>query len=421
MKDIIYRLIAASLASLCIFTSISCDEQVGDFASREIITAPNLYGETYPPEERQTAPPETTPTGETVAVTEPPAPPVPKDTKVSFLACGDNLVHSNVYEDAYARGNGKYEFIHMYDDVADMIAAADLAYVNQEGPMAGASYGYSGYPLFNAPQEMGDTLVELGFDVINVANNHMLDQREAGLLSTIEFFKSRPITLIGGYLNKEDYDDVRVVTVNDIKIAFLSYTYGTNGLYLPAGSETVIPLLDETDMKRQTEIAKERADIVIASLHWGNEDWFEPSESQLYYEKVLVDCGVDVILGMHSHTLQPIKWDEREDGHKTLCIYSIGNFISTMLYARNMVGGMLTFDIVRRNGEYLIEKPLLYPTVCYYNTSRRGLQVYRMENFTDAMASTHGSQRYGAFDVSRLRRYVTDTISGEFLPDWIKS
>ena len=287
--------------------------------------------------------------------------------------------------------------------------------------MAGASYGYSGYPLFNAPQEMGDTLVDLGFDVINVANNHMLDQRESGFLSTVEYFKTKPITLIGGYLNKEDYDDVRVVTVNDIRIAFLSYTYSTNGIYLPSGSETVIPLLDENDMRRQTAIARERADIIVASMHWGNEDWFQPSESQLYYEKILVDCGVDVILGMHSHTIQPIKWDEREDGHKTLCIYSIGNFISTMLYARNMVGGMMTFDIVRKNGEYSIENPLLYPTVCYYNTSRRGLQVYRMENFTDTLASTHGCQRYGAFNVGTLRRYVTDTVSGEFLPDWIKS
>ena len=90
MEHILYRLISATLTLLCLVSAASCDEQVGALTTREVITAPNLYGETYPPEERQTTPPETAPDGETVAVTEPPPPPVPKDAKVSFLACGDN-------------------------------------------------------------------------------------------------------------------------------------------------------------------------------------------------------------------------------------------------------------------------------------------------------------------------------------------
>ncbi|MFA6948422.1 MAG: CapA family protein [Eubacteriales bacterium] len=348
------------------------------------------------------------------------------DTVIHFLAAGDNIIHSNVYEDALSRATGaegdpEYNFTDMYDDVADMFRSADISYINQEGMMAGEDYGYSGYPNFNGPQAMGDTIVDdLGFDIVNIANNHMLDKWESGLIDTTEYFESKNCLLIGSYSSAADYDDVRVYDYNGVRIALLSYTYSTNGMYLPATSERVIPLFDADTIVRQIAIAKERADLVFVSAHWGIEDSFTASSDQKYYAQLMVDNGVDVIIGMHPHVLEPMEWAENSEGHKTLITYSIGNLISTMLYSRNMVGGVLTFDIVRTNGEYSIENPLLTPIVCHYNSSRRGLEVYKLENYTAELCAAHGSQKYGSFDLDTLKKYVTDTIGTQFLPDWIK-
>ena len=207
--------------------------------------------------------------------------------RMSFVAVGDNLIHSTVYTDAkkLALGTDKeYNFIPMYENVADIIADADLAYINQEAPIAGRELGYSGYPMFNSPDEVGYDLKELGFDIVNVANNHMLDRYEEGYANTIDFFKNLDgITYIGGYENEDDYNNIRIIEKNDISIALLAYTYGTNGVTLPASSEMVIPLCNDSgtdEIDRQTKIAREKADIVIVSVHWGYEDNFTPNDLQ---------------------------------------------------------------------------------------------------------------------------------------------
>ena len=253
MRMTFFKKCAAVLALLLIAAmAVSCDASVQILTPS--VTAPNLYGETPPPAENETAEGEVPGGSDGSGDGEPAAQPekqLPPDARVSFLACGDNIIHSNVYEDALDRGGGtSYEFIHMYDDVADIIASADLAYINQEGPMGSEKYGYSGYPNFNGPQEMGDALVDLGFNIVNIANNHMLDKWESGFLDTAAYWKTKDATLIGAYLNKADYDDIRVVEKNGIKIALLSYTYGTNGMVLNKGSETVIPLIVEEDIRR---------------------------------------------------------------------------------------------------------------------------------------------------------------------------
>lgn len=163
--------------------------------------------------------------GEVVpCVTDIPAEKVPVQT-VSFIACGDNLVHSSVYSDAktLAAGTDKeYNFLPMYDNVADLIQNADLAFINQETPFGGSSRPISGYPLFNTPEQMGDDLITLGFDIVGLANNHMLDSTAKGYENTINYWNSKDgVTAIGGYKNKEDFENIRVIEKNGIKIALL--------------------------------------------------------------------------------------------------------------------------------------------------------------------------------------------------------
>ncbi len=369
---------------------------------------------------------ETMPHEETSEGVEPPeTEPKPTEKRYTFLAAGDNIIHSAIYEDALARATSdspKYNFLPMYDGIKDFIAAADITFINQETVMAGEEYGISGYPNFNSPREAGDTLVELGFDIVNIANNHMLDKKEAGLAATIDYWKSQPVLLIGGYESQEDYDDIRVYEYEGIKIAFLSYTYGTNGMYLNSGSKRIIPWIEDEDIIRQCKIAKERADLIFASIHWGVENSTTVSSEQKRIAQLFCDNGVDVIIGHHPHVVQEMEWlTSEESGKNTLCIYSLGNLINTMYNSYNMVGGMVTFEIVQSiDGNLSIENPIFNPTMCHYSMSRDSLQMYMLEDYTEELVEVHGSQLHGSFTLDTLKRYVTDRIADEFLPIFLK-
>ena len=350
-----------------------------------------------------------------------PAEKVPVQT-VSFIACGDNLVHSSVYSDAQTLAAGtdkEYNFLPMYDNVADIIQNADLAFINQETPFGGSSRPISGYPLFNTPEQMGDDLITLGFDIIGLANNHMLDSTAKGYENTIDFWNSKDgVTAIGGYKNKEDFENIRVIEKNGIKIALLAYTYSTNGLKLPKGSELVIPLYDDETIDRQTKKAKSLADVVIVSIHWGVEDQFKPNAEQKRKAKLMADNGVDVIIGHHPHVLQPLEWIDRADGGKTLCMYSLGNFLSGMMYSRNMVGGILGFDLCKAPNGVSVDNVCFIPTVSQYNKNVRGFKIYRFSDYTEALEKAHGAHKFDSgMSMKSMRKIIDNAIPKKFLTE----
>ncbi|MGN1047853.1 MAG: CapA family protein [Eubacteriales bacterium] len=360
-----------------------------------------------------------------------------EESRISFAAAGDNIIHEAVFTDAaavasvYASDTGKkteYRFADMYAGIADIISSADFSYVNHETPVAGKSYGISGYPDFNAPEEVGNDLAEVGFDIINIANNHMLDMGEGGLENSIKYWNGKSaekgLTVIGGY-TKEDYDAVRFIQKNGIKVALLSYTTFINYSHvnsLSSGSDLIIPYANEADMRRQVQLAKDGgADFIIVAMHWGDENAFSPNTEQEKYASILANLGVDVILGSHSHTLQPLEWIDGTGGHRTLCIYSLGNLLSTMLYDYYMVGGILTFDLVKdKDGNTSVENPILIPIMCHYSMTRDSLKIYKLEDYTEELAKAHGAQKNGAFTLGKLYSYVTGPIEDEFLPEFLQ-
>ena len=343
---------------------------------------------------------------------------------ISFIAAGDNLIHPNIYTDAYYRGNSEkqYDFLPMYADVADYIASADIAFINQETVMAGEEYGYSGYPCFNAPRQLGLDMVTLGFDIVNIANNHMLDKGASGLESTINFWNEQPVLLLGGYLNEEDASNIRTLEKDGVKMAFLSYTLSTNGIVKSSSSDVVIPYIDDAQILSDMEKAREICDILIVSMHWGDENTQTPNSEQYRLAKLIANAGADVILGHHSHTLQPIEWIERDGGGKTLCIYSLGNFVSGMARPVNQVGGFLSFHIRGDgNGSLEIAEPSFTPTVFYYGMDWYDTHLYFLENYTDDMAARHGVQISGYYmSAADARAFVTNVMDSEFLPDWLQ-
>ena len=360
----------------------------------------------------------------TEPVSEPQTEPEPEVGRVSVLAAGDSIVHEGIWMEARqtASLNGSdrtYDFSYLFALVSEQIQSADLAFINQETVMAGESYGYSGYPLFNTPRDLAYDLLDAGFNVVNLATNHMMDKLAAGLKSTIDFWNSLPCTVIGGYYDEADYDTPRVVEVNGLRIAFLAYCYGTNGLAMEPGWSLIIPYLDEDVIRRQTEIAKSVADVVLVSVHWGEDSYQPVTQYQRQYAQIFADCGVDVIIGHHPHLIQPIEWITGKDGNRCLCAFSLGNLFSLMASSRNMVGGFFTFDIVGNREGHTIENVRFNPTVFYYKKTFFGQMIIPFSDYTEALAESHGTQRYGTRNATReeLADYIRGIIDAEFLPE----
>ena len=347
------------------------------------------------------------------------------DVSVTFTAAGDDLIHPNIYYDAAARATGgvQYDFKPMFSEVTDIISAPDFAFINQETLMAGDGFEVSGYPSFNSPQELGRDLVTLGFDIVNIANNHMLDRSAVGLSATMDFWHSEPVTLLGAYYDKSDAATLRTVSADGITIALLSYTYGTNGIVLPEGSELDIPYIDDARISSELALAEENADFTIVSIHWGDENSTEPNDEQRRLARLMADGGADVIIGHHSHTLQALEWIDRSDGGRTLCAYSLGNLVSAMMYPENMVAGFLNFTVSGDGAGGLSVTDIGFiPTVFYYGMDYYGTHIYRLENYTDEIAAGHGTQLYGYTTTpEKARTYVKNAIPAEYLPDYMQS
>jgi len=354
-----------------------------------------------------------------------------KNTRISFLCAGDNVIHPALYIEAKRRATSdtrEYNFLPMYSDAAELIASSDIAFINQETLMAGdEKYGLSGYPHFNSPQDLALDLYDLGFDIVNIANNHMLDKGASGLEDTLDYYDTLDFFMIGGYRDHEDYDTLRIYEEDGVKIAMLSYTYGTNGLRLPSSSELVIPYLNEATVERQIRNARENADLVFVSVHWGEENYTYPFPDQKRYAKIMTDAGANVIIGHHPHVIQPIEWMEGENGNKTLCIYSLGNLVSEMAKSINMVGGFVNFDIVVENGgKPFIDNVKFIPTIFHYGLNYFSTHLYFMDDYSEELAAVHGTRIYGStsehtYSYEDFKDVVRNNIAEEFLPEYLKA
>ncbi|MBQ7660885.1 MAG: CapA family protein [Clostridia bacterium] len=340
-----------------------------------------------------------------------------------FVAAGDNMAYFGNVRDAEknARGTGKaYDFTPSYTDVKKFIADYDLRFINQETLMCGEGFDLSYYPRFNSPQELGEAVVDAGFNIIGLANNHMLDMGERGLLATLDYWDTKTdVTHIGSYHNRDEFEDIKVIEKNGISVALLSFTYGTNGISLRDGAEAYIPYLDEEIVKEKVLAAEKLADLTVVSVHWGNENTFTPTAEQRKYANLITECGGDVILGHHSHCLQPIEWIEAGD-NRALCIFSLGNFMSEMAEDYNILGGMLTFTVEKcgEGGKAVVTEPLFYPTVFDYTRTFYNNHIYLLTEYTEAQAKAHGIAYYGNHTtLSRLYGYVQKVIDKAFLPD----
>lgn len=306
---------------------------------------------------------------------------------IEIAATGDILIHKEILETQYDLENDSYDFKNTLQYIKEYLSNADLTISNLEGTLSGIeNYGFSGYPSFNAPDELADAMKWAGIDVVNNMNNHSLDRDIRGFYRTREVLEERGFDIIG---TRSSADDKRYIIkdVNGINVGIISYSYtmtaegGVRGLNgIPISSE-VYPLMNtfredslEEDFKNMREeiekMKSDRAEVIIFYMHWGDEYELEPNETQLEIAKFLANNGVDVIFATHPHSLQPIDVIKSDDGlHETSVIYSMGNFLSSQRTERienpYTEDGVIVFVKINKNedtGEIKVEYPTYIPT-----------------------------------------------------------
>ena len=233
--------------------------------------------------------------------------------------------------------------------------------------------GYSNYPQFNSPEELAYGLADMGIDVLSTAGNHCLDKGFSGLSNTLNVLDSAKISHTGTARTKEERDTILLKNVNGIKVAFISYTYGTNGIPIPDGKDFCVNLIDKNLIKKDIESAKsQNADVIISCMHWGIEYQTKQNAEQEELADFLFQNGVDIILGNHPHVLQPLekKTITLEDGSIKDCfvIYAFGNFICDQNAENTRNSIILNMDITKNpDGKILIDNIDYIPTYMYKN------------------------------------------------------
>lgn len=267
----------------------------------------------------------------------------PKTSKLSLVMVGDALLHSSLYKDGYK--NGKYDFSSQLEYIKPIIQNYDLAFYNQESILGGTELGLSDYPTFNSPQEFGDSMIDAGFNLVSLANNHTLDRGEKAVLNSCNYWKNKDVLTAGSYSSKEEAEEIKIKEKNGIKYTLLAYTYGTNGIKVKEGKEYLVNLYSDEKAKADIEKVRDKVDLLMVSMHWGTEYKTEPTETQKKQAEYLSSLGVDIIIGTHPHIIEPITYI-----NDTLVIYSLGNFISAQSTNNDyntMVELMTSVDIIK--------------------------------------------------------------------------
>jgi len=283
-------------------------------------------------------------------VPDPISPPVPtKNPTVTIDAVGDVMMHEGQIWSGYDSETGTYDYSGFFQDIKQEISSADIAMANLETTLGGKESEYTGYPRFNSPDELADALKDAGFDVIVTANNHCLDRGEKGALRTIDVLEQRGLTPVGTSRTPEERERVAVKEINGVKIAFLAYTYGTNGNPIPEDKPYLVNLTDEDAILKDLARARESADAVVVYLHFGQEYQRTASSQQKQLARLLLEKEADVVIGSHPHVTQPGEWisvtDAGGESAPKYAAYSLGNFISAQRFPYTEEGMILKITI----------------------------------------------------------------------------
>lgn len=344
-------------------------------------------------------------------------PPVEPDTTVTLAAVGDIMAYDSQIADAQQE-DLTYDFSDCFSVISPYTMSADLTVGNLELNFCGAPYSgqAKAAPYFNAPEILATNLRDIGFDILQTANTYSIMNGFNGLTSTINVLNDAGIDHVGTYANDpaESADGgVLVREINGIKIAFIAFTKGLNGLSLPSGKDFCVDLLytdytgnfsavNTTGILDRISAAKSVSpDVIIAMLHWGGEYDIEPNDSQKDIASLLFKNGVDVILGSHSHVVGPMETMtvQTVDGETKDCFvaYSLGNFVSSM------------------SNDYTRESVIL--NLEFTKSGETGKTTISNISYTPIYFVDHGETADVRYEVLPIRKAIESTIFDEYVDE----
>ncbi len=296
-------------------------------------------------------------------------------TTIHMSVIGDIMCHSTNFKNAYNSTSKDYDFSNVFKNIDSYIKNADIAIGNLETTFSGKNRTYSGYPTFNTPEILGKNLKDLGIDVLSTANNHCMDKGYSGLESTLNFLDNFQISHTGTSRSKQEQNSILVKDVNGIKIAFLSFTYGTNGISIPSDKKYSVNLIDKDFIKEQLTLAKaQNVDLICVSMHWGLEYKLKQNSTQEDLANFLFENGTDIILGSHPHVLEPMekRTITLKDGSKkdVFVIYSLGNFMSGQIYANTKSSVILDIQLTKSVDNKMSIDSINYTPIYLYDNGQ---------------------------------------------------
>lgn len=306
-------------------------------------------------------------------------------TNITIGMIGDVLLHYPLYT------YDNYDI--PFSAVKEQMTGTDFLLANQESLPGGAELGLSGYPQFNSPKHIIRDLKANGVNLLSIANNHTLDQKETGLLKAIGHMKEYGMPYIGAYESVEDRETKRIFDVKGVRIGILAYTYSLNGAAIPKGKGHLVSLVNKESMEKDIQEMNGKADILVVSIHWGNEYALEPSAQQEELAKWLASQDVDIVFGHHPHVLQ--RYEKIDD---TEVFYSLGNFYSAQAFDSTNVGGIATVHVskveVAGKGFLEVGESTFYPTAVIRDENKRFVVVPLKEaggktSFGEAWVAEH--------------------------------
>ncbi len=305
----------------------------------------------------------------------------PQVQTIILTAAGDCLMHNSQIRSGL-QADGSFRFDNFFVDVKDLINEGDYSSTDFEAAMAGPETGYTGYPMFNSPDAMATTFKEAGFDLVVTVNNHSLDRGYKGAIRTLDVLQKAGLDTVGTYRNEEEARAFLIKDIKGVKVGYLAYSYGTNGIPVPREHPEFINLLDKDKVAADIEALRPQVDVLILVLHWGQEYQPRPTEEQVIMAHEFLNVGADIILGSHPHVIQTMEIVKVGNKDKFV-IYSMGNFIGAQNGRERNSGIVLKMKITKdfTRGETLLDEVSYTPTYShpYYDQGKLKYRVIPVE------------------------------------------
>ena len=338
---------------------------------------------------------------------------------ISICMVGDLLIHLPILN--YAKTEG-YNFDFIFENMEKYIKEYDIKIINEEVLIAGTNFSIKGYPKFNSPLELADSVAKAGFNVILKSTNHVNDLGEEARLFDLNNWKKFPnIKVTGSYQNEEEAQKITYFEIKGIKIALLNYCYGSNRLLR---NSYTINKINYDKIKNDINKSKsEGADIIIVMPHWGKEYSLKTNKFQNKWSKIFFELGVDIVIGTHPHVIQPVEIIEDKDKNRKMYIfYSLGNFInSTSSRNKNVfwrfLGGMAHIIIGKVNNKPVIKNIKFIPLITHIIPENKKVTTFKVKDYSENMAKNNyvGIEYDKTFTYNNMIDVFKNTIDKDFL------